>query len=85
MTARRPWWKRKRWAAVAPLWLAAVYLLLGGPSQYACRRGWLSGATVRPVYLPAWTDILEVPVLGPVYLAYCDWWVTLADQHRAAD
>ncbi len=78
----KPFWKRKRWIAAIGVWLIIVFLLLGGPSQYACRRGWLSGENVRIVYLPGWTPILDVPVLGSAYLAYCDWWVGLADRHR---
>ena len=49
------------------------------------RRGWLSGDKVWLVYLPAWTGILDVPVVGPAYLAYCDWWVTLAVRHPVAE
>ena len=84
---RRPWWKRRRWIAALAAYLLALpilYLLSGGPALYAVRRGWLSGPTIRPVYLPAWTDILGEPIIGPVYRAYCDWWVTRADQHRAS-
>jgi hypothetical protein len=79
---QRDLWNRKRWIALAALWLVVSYLLLGGPSQYACRRGWLSGDDVRIVYLPGWTRILDVPMLGPMNLSYCDWWVALADRHR---
>ncbi len=39
----RPWWRRKRWPAVAVLWLFLAYPLSVGPYIYCQERGWVAG------------------------------------------
>ena len=60
--ARRPWWKKKRWAAAGLLWLAATYAASLGPAVYAVNRGWLP-RQCYPAYRPLWAAADRVPAL----------------------
>jgi hypothetical protein len=72
---RRPWWKKKRWAAALVLWLLVAYPLSAGPAVYAVARWWLPGQALA-VYSPifALVSLKESQSFGN----YLGWWI-----HRA--
>ena len=77
-TPRRPWWRRKRWAALFAAWLAAVYPLGYGPAfGYAWRTGDpRAGEAVSAVY--GTMDSLRYDGPAPVRAAvgwYRDLWM----------
>lgn len=49
---KKAWWRRKRWIAVAMIWLLAVYPLLRGPMEYAATRAMVPRGLLRAVYGP---------------------------------
>ncbi len=58
---RRPWWKKKRWAAAFALLLVVAYPLSFGPVKYSEVREWLP-AVSHAVYLPAVIAISGTPL-----------------------
>jgi hypothetical protein len=42
MEAKRPWWKKKRWWALATALLIFAYPSSTGPIAYSTARGWIS-------------------------------------------
>jgi hypothetical protein len=69
---KRPWWKRKRWAAALLLWLVAAYPLSAGPACYAEWAGWL-----REPLADAFRPVQHAPedtAAGRCWNAYIDWW-----------
>jgi hypothetical protein len=81
-TPRKPFWKRKRWIAVAVLWLVVMYPLSVGPACYSRNRGWL-GPEFWNVYLPVMIAIESIPGLGPSYDAYIHWWSGMGTDHAS--
>ena len=86
--ARRPWWKRKRYAATSVVLLVLAYPASVGPFDYAANRGWLPTAVLTagdPFYAPyrclfsvlppSWSQRLE---------SYGGWWRVLAYRHKNA-
>ena len=80
---RRPWWKKKRWAAALALWLAVAYPVSEGPYEYARVRRWISDTTAA--YQPL--DPVErwVPGLWTFRWQWEAFWVRLALKHSASD
>src|SRR3712207_5113372 len=82
-TPKRPWWRRRRWRAIAALWLALpiLYVFSRGPVTYAIRRGWLPEEVVK-VYRPIEDHLFPLfgggfPADLPVYRLYWGhvrWW-----------
>ena len=75
--ARKPFWKRKRWIAVAVLWLVLAYPLLCGPLRYAVIRGWLPRSSEPLVVWPGLAPS-RLPIAGDLFWSYHWWWVALA-------
>lgn len=67
-----PWRRKKRWLAVAAMWLIASVSLGAGPTHFALHRGWLREAALawrRTVTL----DLNQTPLKVP-YCQYAVWW-----------
>ena len=86
--ARRPWWKKKRWAAALVLWLLVAYPLSVGPAGYANARGWLRPpviAVLEGVYEPLDRFVMaDLPGSRPL-AAYCSRAYRLGERHCAQD
>ncbi len=85
MTARRPWWKKKRWVAAMALWVVVAYLLSVGPARYALARGWISGAA-SDIYMRPAIDSMDatedsVDAVEDAYEAYLGWWEEIGEDH----
>jgi len=86
--ARRPWYRKKRWAAAVAAWLVLIYPLSLGPAKYLLFRDFtpaLPFASIfRAVYAP-----LEALVRGtrlePELDRYEGWWARLAAVHDGRD
>ena len=95
--SRPPWWSKKRWIAVALLWLLVWYPLSIGPYIYVKERGWLSGYGYTfghfwdPVpYLLGCSSKTpfkaeEAPLLWHCWSDYAQIWREAAIRHREAD
>ena len=88
VSARRAWWKRRRWVAAIVLWLLVAHPLSIGPLSYSDTRGWIPGWDEGPaVIFAAPPGVIVFCDLPPreAFLAYLDWWDDLAHEHRLAD
>jgi hypothetical protein len=81
---RKPFWKRKRWIAVAVLWLVLppLYVLSTGPVIYAASRGWISGDMPHTVYYPLLPVTDRFPAFTRWLNDYTGWWWTIGLRHR---
>lgn len=84
--ARRPWWRKKRWAAALPLLVVAGYPACVAPVFYGVGRGWVPGWAAG-VYLGPILTVVGEP--GPSAAAtllqdYAQWWGDLGERHRRA-
>ena len=76
LPARRPWWKKKRWATALALWfVVAGYPVSLGPQVYAVRRGWLPQAVVPWKGSQGWRPRRSLPG------RYLQWWDDVAFRH----
>jgi hypothetical protein len=84
----KPFWKRKRWIAVAVLWLMVAYPASVGPVAYANARGWLSASVIshfEVFYEPLDYLIMnDLPGAGPLS-RYSLWLYRLAERHAASE
>jgi hypothetical protein len=91
MEPKRPWWRKKRWAAAMLLWLFAVtiiYPLSNGPYDYCLGRQWISASTwerCRVIYVPVekalvWSGRTD---LYYEWCAYCQRWCDAGYRHHA--
>lgn len=73
---RKPFWKRKRWIAVAALWLVVSYVLSYGPMCWLVwRHPWLETA-VGIVYWPLDMLVMHGPDrVSTTLLWYVDLWM----------
>ena len=77
----RPWWKRKRWAAAAVMWLVVAYPLSVGPVAYVMERGWISEATAEAYVWPIEVADDAAEAVGDAYVAYVNWFEDVGDRH----
>jgi len=83
--ANRPWWKRKRWAALAPLVVVAAYPASLAPVGYGIGRGWVS----RPfadLYVAPIEGLFGPPertAAGRALRAYAQWWLKAGERHAS--
>ena len=77
----RPWWRKRRWQAVAALWLAtpAVYVAASGPVLYAETVGWAPGDTYLVTYRPLYRFIRAVDGGSVLHDAVRDYTMRWAD------
>ena len=81
---RRPWWKRKRWAAAAVLWIVVAYPLCAGPALYCHARGWLSSDLYNAAFNTPLNYALRNPFGDAIgFTAYIAWWARLGLRHAA--
>jgi hypothetical protein len=73
--ARRPWWKKKRWAAALALWLVlpAAYLAGPGPAAYLVGRGWVAASTHQEFFTPAYVVLFWAGVAPQVWDSETAW------------
>jgi hypothetical protein len=69
IAARRPWWRKKRWAAALALWLPLLYAASAGPVSYAVGRAWVRPQTALALYRPVAAPIEEIRLW--------EWWAAL--------
>ena len=84
--ARRPWWKKKRWAVVALLVVIAGYPACVAPFFYAVGRGWVPGWAAG-VYLRPILGVVGEPgvsAAASLFQDYAQWWGDFGDRHRRA-
>lgn len=62
----KPFWKRKRWIAVAMIWTAIAYPLSLGALEYADARGWTSAGIYPALRVIYW----------PIMVGYCPDWLS---------
>lgn len=72
--SRRPWWKRKGWAAAGLLWLVVAYFAAVGTACYAHARGWLPSDACNVFTAPAREPVYAgVPILADGIHGYMVW------------
>jgi hypothetical protein len=81
---RRPWWRKKRWIAVAVLGLAIGYPTSLGPALYCMSRGVLPEPLYNVYATPVGFLIQRQPRLEQLSIPYLGWWRTLAREHGTA-
>lgn len=86
-SARRRWWKKKRWRVVLALWVAVAYPASLGPANYALGRGWLdtgpASRTAEAFYLPLVLCGRAAQAAWGWFEGYCDWCRDLGEDHAA--
>jgi hypothetical protein len=80
---KRPWYRKKRWQAVAAVWLALppLYALSWGPAYYSAARGWWqwSPAVYRPVHFLKYE--CRIPGISDALWSYDAYWRRIARPH----
>ena len=82
---RRPWWKRKRWAAVFVLLLAVAYPASIGPAAFATVSGYLPYRTYAGIYGPLTPFAMSRWWVRLGMEEYVAWWIRLAERHSGND
>lgn len=82
--ARRPWWKRKRWAAAGLLWLVVSYVCGFAAVGFADGRGWVPRSSY-PVFTAAYAPFFGPNGVRPWIEPYATWLYDLGQRHAASD
>lgn len=88
MPPRRPWWKKKRWAAILALWLLVAYPASFGPAKYLLFRDFTPARPFASIfyttYAPLWAVTRGTPLEDELD-RYAGWCAYLAAKHDGRD